>query len=189
MSRPVRIYLIRHGEAAASWDTAVDPGLSETGHAQASALVPHFGALPADGSGTRLVSSPLARARQTAAPLAAHWNLPVGIEDGVRELPSAGVPLDQRRAWLTGVMAARWPAVEAPLHAWRERAWQTLLACREDTVFFTHFMVINALVGRVQGDDRLVVFEPDYCSVTELLREGDACSLVALGKARNTLVL
>ena len=189
MSRPVRIFLIRHGEAAASWDTAVDPGLSEAGQAQARTLLPHFAALPGDRPAARLVSSPLQRARQTAAPLAAHWALPVGIEDGVRELPSAGVPLEERRAWLTEVMAARWPAVDASLHAWRDRAWQALLACREDTLFFTHFMVINALAGRVLGDDRLVVFEPDYCSVTELLLDGDACSLVALGKARNTLVL
>ena len=129
------------------------------------------------------------RGSPSLAPLAAPWGRPVSIEDGVRELPSAGVPLDARRAWLTEIMAARWPAVDAPLHAWRERAWQALLACQTETVFFTHFMVINALVGRAMGDERLVVFEPDYCSVTELLLDGGNCSIVALGKARNTLVL
>ncbi len=189
MSHPVRIYLIRHGEAAASWDTAVDPGLSEAGHAQARALLPQFAGPVPNQAAARLVSSPLQRAQQTAAPLAAQWGRPVSIEDGVRELPSAGVPLDARRAWLTEIMAARWPAVDAPLHAWRERAWQALLACQTETVFFTHFMVINALVGRAMGDERLVVFEPDYCSVTELLLDGGNCSIVALGKARNTLVL
>jgi len=189
MSQAVRIYLIRHGEAAASWDSAVDPGLSAAGHAQAGALLPHFSGPVPNQATTRLISSPLLRAQQTAAPLAAHWAREVAIEDGVRELPSAGVPLDARRAWLSEVMAARWPAVDALLHAWRERAWQALLACREDTLFFTHFMVINALAGRALDDDRLVVFEPDYCSVTELLLEGGNCSLVALGKARNTLVL
>ena len=31
------IYLVRHGEAAASWAQATDPGLSEFGHEQARA--------------------------------------------------------------------------------------------------------------------------------------------------------
>jgi len=50
-------------------------------------------------------------------------------------------------------------------------------------------MVINALVGRAMGDDRLVVYEPDYCAVTELRLSEDRCTVVALGKARTTLVL
>ena len=179
------VYLVRHGEAAASWETAVDPGLSVAGQQQAQALLDTFGAAPP----RRLVSSPLQRAQETAAPLAAHWGAPVHIEDGVRELPSAGVPLATRREWLTGVMRSRWPEVDEPLHQWRERAWQSLLACTEDTVFFTHFMVINALVGRAMGDDRLVVYEPDYCAVTELRLSEDRCTVVALGKARTTLVL
>ena len=179
------VYLVRHGEAAASWETAVDPGLSVGGQQQAHALLETFATVRP----LRLVSSPLLRAQETAAPLAAHWAAPVHIEDGVRELPSAGVPLATRREWLSGVMRSRWPAVGEPLHQWRERAWQTLLACTEDTVFFTHFMVINALVGRALGDDRLVVYEPDYCAVTELRLSADTCEVVALGKARTTLVL
>ena len=33
------VYLVRHGEAAASWETAVDPGLSAAGQQQARALL------------------------------------------------------------------------------------------------------------------------------------------------------
>jgi broad specificity phosphatase PhoE len=61
------VYLVRHGEAAASWETAVDPGLSVAGQQQAQALLDTFGATPP----RRLVSSPLQRAQETAAPLAA----------------------------------------------------------------------------------------------------------------------
>ena len=40
------VYLVRHGEAAASWETAVDPGLSAAGQQQARALLETFGATP-----------------------------------------------------------------------------------------------------------------------------------------------
>jgi hypothetical protein len=75
------------------------------------------------------------------------------------------------------------------LHAWRERAWAALSECREPTVFFTHYMIINALAGRALDDPRLMIFEPDYCSVTEFAVGPAGCRLVALGKARTTLVL
>ena len=35
---PITIYLVRHGEAAGSWDNALDPGLSERGADQASKM-------------------------------------------------------------------------------------------------------------------------------------------------------
>jgi broad specificity phosphatase PhoE len=180
----VSVILIRHGEAAASWDTHVDPPLGVAGRAQAAALVAQFAGRPAP----RLVSSPLSRAQETAAPLATHWGVPVAIEEGVRELPSC-VPLAERRAWLGGIMRSSWPDADDTLQAWRERAWQVLLDSREDTLVFTHFMVINALVSRVMGDERLVVFEPDYCSATELRVGPAGCQLITLGKARTTLVL
>ena len=127
MAAEVSVLLVRHGEAAASWDTHVDPSLSAAGQAQAAALLPFF----AHRTPCRLVSSPLQRAQETAAPLGGHWGLPVAIEDRVRELPSGTVPMDERRAWLHGVMQSNWTEVDATLHAWRERAWSALLECRE----------------------------------------------------------
>ncbi len=185
MAVEIPVFLVRHGEAAASWDTHVDPSLSAAGQAQAEALLKFF----AHRTPCRLVSSPLQRAQETAAPLAGHWGLPVAIDDRIRELPSGSVPMAERRAWLHGVMRSNWTEVDATLHAWRERAWSALGECREPTVFFTHYMIINALTGRVLDDPRLMVFEPDYCSITELAVGPASCRLVALGKARTTLVL
>lgn len=184
MTRPVEILLIRHGEAAASWDTALDPPLSPAGQQQAAALVSTLGGL----TPRRLLSSPLQRAQDTAAPLAARWGRLPEIEDGIRELPSS-VPMPQRREWLKTVMLKRWSEVDPALVAWRERVWQAVSGCREDSILFTHFMVINAVVGRALGDERLVVFEPDYCSVTRLSLTAGGCELLELGKSRATLVL
>ena len=55
-----------------------------------------------------IYSSPLARARQTAAPLAARWGVDVAIESRVAEIPSPTDDLRERARWLAGVMAGRW---------------------------------------------------------------------------------
>ena len=184
MADTFTLQLVRHGEAAASWDTATDPGLSDEGARQAAAA----GALLASRPPCAVWASPLARARQTAQPLADAWRAQVRIEEAVRELPSAGVPMDARRAWLKGVMHSHWDNVEPPLQRWRDAAWQVLCGLGQDTVVFTHFMVINAIVSRATADPRTVCFEPDYCSVTTLVACDGGLRLEALGKERPTLV-
>ena len=184
MGHDIDIQLIRHGEAAARWDTARDPPLSEQGRGQAETLVASFAHI----APRRILTSPLLRAQETAHPLAQSWHAPVNIADEVRELPSS-VPLAERAEWLAGVMRSQWSQVDHTLHQWRERAWELVTNCQQDTVIFTHFMVINALVGRATGDPRLVCFEPDHCSITQLRLTAQGCELVSLGKARTTLVL
>lgn len=177
------VFLIRHGAAAAAWSEALDPGLSDEGREHAQKVAAHFAAR----SPCQLVSSPLARARETAAPLASLWQRPVTIDERVREIPSS-VPMDERKAWLWTIMASTWPEVDASLHAWRDRAARAVREFEQDTLVFTHFMVINALVALATKDERLVCFEPDYGSVTQLRCDADMLSLVSIGRARKTLV-
>ncbi len=62
-----KVFLVRHGEAAARWGEDPDPGLSERGREQASAASEALlGLLDAE---VNIVSSPLLRARLTAEPL------------------------------------------------------------------------------------------------------------------------
>ena len=63
----VNIFLIRHGEANASWDEDRDPGLSEKGKLQSELLEKEIlNSLP---SRFDAISSPLSRAKETATPL------------------------------------------------------------------------------------------------------------------------
>lgn len=180
---PHDVFLIRHGAAAAAWSDALDPGLSDEGREHARQVAAHFASLPS----CQLVASPLARARETAEPLASLWQRPVTIDERVREIPSS-VPMDERKAWLWKIMASTWPEVDAHLHTWRERAARTVLEFGQDTLVFTHFMVINALVALATNDARLVCFEPDYGSITQFFCDGDQLSLVSMGRTRKTLV-
>ena len=80
------IFLVRHGEAAATWSQSSDPGLSDLGGQQAKAVAEALlSRLPGN---TALLSSPLARARETAFPLAEALEKPVLVEEAFREVPA-----------------------------------------------------------------------------------------------------
>lgn len=179
------IFLVRHGEAAAAWGQSSDPGLSELGVRQAEdaaeALLP---LLPAD---TALLSSPLARARETAIPLARALERPVQVEEVFREVP-APVPLSRRQAWLREFMQQRWPGQPASLTLWRDRALTELLGQRQPAVVFTHFLLINAIVGSVLHRPEILCFLPDNGSITRLRHNGKRLALVSLGREMETVV-
>ena len=87
---PLELVLIRHAEP--DWEgarqTGADPCLTALGHHQAADLAAHLGALPL----AALYSSPLRRARETAAAIAAVQQLAVTT---VEDLAEIGVPLLQ----------------------------------------------------------------------------------------------
>ena len=64
-----KLYMVRHGRAQAGFGGAMDPGLDELGRSQADAVAEKLRSL----GPLRILSSPLARAQQTAAPLAKKW--------------------------------------------------------------------------------------------------------------------
>ncbi len=172
------IFLVRHGEAAASWGEAPDPGLSVLGRQQAedaaTALRQHV------GQHTLLISSPLQRALETAAPLARELQQAVHTDAVFREIPSP-VPLAQRQAWLRQFMRQQWMEQGDDLKAWRRSALERLLALQQPAVVFTHFLVINAVVGQVLERSETLCFWPDNGSITHLRHTGSNLELVARG--------
>ncbi|HVJ55178.1 MAG TPA: histidine phosphatase family protein [Aliidongia sp.] len=172
-----RLYLVRHGKAAAGWDADPDPGLYATGLAQAEAMAAALapkGPLP-------LVTSPLRRTRETAAPLERLWRVSARIEPDVAEIPSPTADLAQRSEWLRAVMRQSWSEQEPWLAAWRAKVLATLAAIETDTVVVSHFIAINVAVGRAMGDDRAIVFRPENASCTVLDVTDGMFRLVELG--------
>jgi broad specificity phosphatase PhoE len=181
----VRLYLVRHGKAAAAFADARDPGLDETGAAQAEAMAERLaplGPLP-------MIVSPLRRTRETAIPLEHRWQFTARIEPAVGEIPSPSADPPARGEWLRGVMAGAWSAQPGALRAWRRHVVDALLALPRTTVVVTHFIAINIAVGCAEGDDRVVAFSPDNCSVTVLDVEDGRLRLVQRGVERATQVL
>ncbi|MFT4615592.1 MAG: broad specificity phosphatase PhoE [Bacteroidia bacterium] len=179
------LFLVRHGEAAASWGESTDPGLSELGREQAVAAAQIL--QPQASADTRLVSSPLARAQETCTPLAQALQRDVAIDDVFCEVPSP-VPLEQRQDWLRGFMQQEWAEQEESLLAWRDSAYARLLSFDAPTVVFTHFLVINAVVGVIEDYPATLRFWPDNGSITHLRHTGERLELVALGAEIETRV-
>ena len=181
-----RITMVRHGQAAAGWGDDLDPGLSELGRQQAEATAAALASLGPQP----IVSSPLRRCRETAAPLAARWDVEPVIDAGVGEIvsPDDAAGLEARSAWLRGVMAGRWADLGAQHAAWRDAVLDRLAALAEDTVVHSHFIAINVAVGAALGDDRVVCFAPDNCSWTVLDVDGRDITVVELGRQAVTEV-
>ncbi len=172
-----KIYLVRHGRAASGWGLEKDPGLDDLGRSQAQAaakILAQLGPLP-------IISSPRARARETAMPLAKIWHIEPAIEERIGEIrfPSE-TPADRVR-WLKEVMVDQWPNLDRDLQQWRQQVIEALLSIKTDTVVFTHYIAINSAVGHAIEDNRVISFRPDNASITALETKGNKLSLVERG--------
>ncbi|WP_158681695.1 histidine phosphatase family protein [Microbulbifer pacificus] len=176
-----QILLIRHGEAAKS-STDADPGLTERGQQQAEALADRLVREFQDGVGVRLISSPKARAIQTAVPIATRWKTQIVEDPSVIEIPSPqGMPLKERSRWIRNLLNSQWDSLTPTQVQWRkgitDRLRQLYSSAEREpfhtTLVFCHFMVINSVVAAIRHDLQVAQFHPDYASQTRLaLNEG-----------------
>ena len=176
------LLLVRHGEpiritSEESGGMPVDPVLTDDGHAQAGRLARWLAPERVD----HVVSSPLARAHQTAAPVATAHDLAVEIVEGLREYDSGSdsyIPVEELKA--TG--DPRWDAMvrgdwlsfgnETP-DQFRTR----VVACMdaiieshqgETVVVVCHGGVVNTYVGSILGIEQPSWFDPIYTSVSRV---------------------
>lgn len=173
-----RIYMVRHGKAEAGFGEGMDPGLDALGRSQAERVaetLKTLGPLP-------ILSSPLRRTQETAAPLAKLWKREPVIEAAVAEIPSPrGMTLVERSQWLRQLMAGSWRSVPPALAEWREACIAMVAGITQDTVVFSHYVAINVVAGSALDDDRVVTFSPDNCSVTILESSASKLSLIEKG--------
>jgi broad specificity phosphatase PhoE len=71
---------------------------------------------------------------------------------------------------------------------WRRALLAALRDIDQPTVVFTHFMVLNVIVGALRDDERVVTFLPDNASVTILSGFGDELQVAELGRQFRTRV-
>jgi broad specificity phosphatase PhoE len=179
-----RLYLVRHGRAAAGWEKD-DPGLDDVGRAQADTVAERLAPL----GPLAIVTSPLRRARQTAAPLEARWGITASVAAAVGEVPSPdGVPAAARPEWLRSVMAGTWTALGPRYLQYRDDAVAFLCSLGHDTVVTSHFVAINAAIGAAVGGDRMVFLALDNGSVTVMDAGPGGLALVEGGSEADTLI-
>jgi broad specificity phosphatase PhoE len=183
-----RIHLVRHGRATAGWDRDPDPGLDMIGEDQAVRVAERLAPLAETGP-VPIVTSPLRRCRQTAAPLARRWGVTPTVDDAVAEIPSPlGVPMADRVEWLREAMAGNWSDLGDRYLSFRDEVVGFVVARAQHTVVFSHFIAINAVLGACLGDDRLVVRRLDNTSITVVDVDAGTIRLVEPGHEADTLI-
>lgn len=189
-----RVYMIRHGKPASTWGdhgADPDPGLDAIGQAQAEAARDALLALPIKVRPTRVVSSPLRRCRETAAPFAKALGLKPEIDQAVAEIPTPSkLSAEERGPWLRGVFKGTWGKIEGDIdyRLWRDRA-AAAVARYSGAAIFSHYVAINAAVSAATGDEVVLSFQPDHCSITVFDIENGVLKLVERGRAAVTGVL
>jgi broad specificity phosphatase PhoE len=177
----VRLFLIRHGEPQQAWGgSESDPGLGARGAVQAQ---------NAAERPLSVLSSPMRRCRETAAPFASLTGGHVFVEPRVSEVATPSGVAD-RRAWLQDNFPWRgpmrhWTALDPLVLAWRERLLAAVCAIETDSAIFTHFIAINTLIGAALGRSETILCKPDFASITELRLERGALHLVSHGAEMN----
>ena len=187
-----RLYLIRHGKPASTWGgDDDDPGLDETGRAQAEAVGERLASLPEGLRPRAVVSSPLRRCQETAAPLAGRLGLRVEIDPAVGEIPTpAGLSPQERPAWLRRAFDGTWREIDGDLDygVWRAEA-KRAVTVHAGAAVFSHFVAINAIVSSLEGSESVVHFRPDHTSLTVLEAGIGGLRLIERGHEAATQVL
>ena len=167
----LQIALVRHGRASAGWDTALDPEIDELGRSQASDAAVKLDQIFV-GQQIEIISSPLLRCQQTAEAFAKLRGGEIRIADQVAEIPSpVGIEMRDRVDWLRVAMQGTWADLGDDYVAFRNRCVDFVRGLSSNTVVFSHFIAINAVVGALLDDDRLVIRKLDNCSITLLERD------------------
>ena len=71
---------------------------------------------------------------------------------------------------------------------WRDAIIKDSLNVSLNTIVFTHFMVINALVGSLLKNNVLMYFYPNYVSVTKITFENKEVKSISLGDEKKTII-
>jgi broad specificity phosphatase PhoE len=181
------IVLVRHGETAANRERLAlgraDPPLTATGERQAAALAGRLGSSGA----TRVISSPLGRAQQTATAIADALGIPVETDARLVEMDYG--EWDERSFGdLPSEALARWrrdanfapPGGESLAGVTRRvGAWCASLDATQHVVAVSHVSPIKAAVCWAVDGDPLLAWRMhlDVASITRV-RNGDRPALV-----------
>jgi len=208
----VELIVVRHAEPhrvdpgdGAGAGGAADPALTPRGRDQANRLAAWLALEPVD----HVVTSPLRRARETAAPVAATFGLEPEVDDDLREYDAASdsyIPIEELRAsksdeWYATING-RWDVLgHEPPDAVRDRVvprFEDLIARFPGgtVVVVAHGGVINVYLAHVLDLGASLWFHPDYTSVSRvraarsgprsLVSLNDIAHLLATGRERRT---
>jgi 2,3-bisphosphoglycerate-dependent phosphoglycerate mutase len=174
----MELILIRHGlplQVETTDGTPADPPLSEVGHQQAQRMAKWLEGEHVD----HLYSSPMQRAVQTAAPLAALKGLEPVLRDGIAEydrhadhyIPVEDLKKSDYDRWLR-IMSGKIVDINFPKFCVEvvTTLSEIIDSHRGKTVAVTcHGGVVNAWTAHVMGMEPRMFFNPNYTSISRYM--------------------
>jgi 2,3-bisphosphoglycerate-dependent phosphoglycerate mutase len=169
----MELLLIRHALPVrideGTVDGPADPHLAPLGIAQAEALAAWLSAEQIDA----IWCSPMRRALETAAPVAARLGRPVTVDDGLAEYDrdaASYIPIEELKA----ANDPRWselPEQPEEFKAVVVAAMERIVTAHpgQRVAVVCHGGVVNAYAGHVLGVDNPLFFLPEYTSITRVL--------------------
>lgn len=204
MTTRTTVHLLRHGEVynpeGILYGRAMGFHLSDRGRAMAERVAERIG----ERDLTHIVSSPLERAQETAAPLAAVRGVEVSLDERLIESENyfAGRPFSIMRGLVLN--PAAWPHLRNPFRpSWGEpydelaaRMWAAVLEARaaaegHEAVLVSHQLPI--WVTRLFAEKRRYLHNPrsrqcTLCSLTSLEFDGDQLTAVGYSEPAGDLI-
>ena len=190
----VNIFLIRHGKASSGWDS-LNPDLNGIGRQQSLEVSKRL--YDRSLKSFDVFSSPLLRCKQTAKPFCDLSKQKLNIDQRLSEIPSPIKDLTDRVIWLKRVLPLTWKQLENDSDSlssginyslWRSDIFDFLKSLKKDTYIFTHFVVINSIVGSIKNNNKVVNFNADNTSITRLNHKNGAIKIISLGEESITKI-
>ena len=182
----IEVIFIRHAEASSSWGDHHDPGLSDTGKAQSKKLINRPELKQLDDYS--FISSPKLRAVETARPLAQKFKKELIIENIFTEIPSPNIEPENKQEWLKNILQMNKNDLPENIAKWKDNIISKTKAFSQDSVIFTHFMVINALLSELNSETKLLYFYPDYTSIVKITIEDGEFINFSIDKDKKTFI-
>ena len=98
-------------------------------------------------------------------------NKDIVLDNTFIEIPSKNTALNQKQNWLKKILSTKKDSLPKYIKIWSEEIFNKLITIENDSVIFTHFMVMNSIVSSLIKSETLLSFYPDYTSVLEIISD------------------
>ena len=159
--------VVRQGEPESSIATHPDTPISKNRVEQSLKLIDHDQLQSLEDF--IFISSPKLRAIETAKPIANKFNKEVKIDETFIEIPSENIETDQKQNWLKQLVQKEKKQLPSNIKLWEKNIYEKIKSFRQNTIIFSHFMVINSILSTLSSHNHLLYFYPGYSSVTKII--------------------
>ena len=101
--------------------------------------------------------------------MAKKFNKNIVLDNTFVEIPSKNIALNQKHNWLKKILKTKKDSLPEHIRTWSNEILNKLTIIQNDSVIFTHFMVMNSIVSSLIKSETLLSFYPDYASLLEII--------------------